>query len=275
VASEHWSRVSRLWSLIGPPLRPSPEDVAVAESIARAWRDAHPTGPLDALILGVTPELATVGWPLGTKLVAIDASEVMVGAIWPSEGAPPDSRARVGDWRELEMPDASVDVAAGDGSLTVLEHPADYRTVLRELRRVLRPDARLVLRVYARPEVREEVTEVADALWSGRVGSVSALKWRLAMAVQKPDERNVAVSDVWQAFCAICPDRSRLLEQLDWSPESLATIDPYRESAARYSFPTLAEVRSLLAGDFVELGCHVPRYELGERCPTLVLTPRS
>jgi hypothetical protein len=169
-----------------------------------------------------------------------------------------------------------VDVAAGDGSLTVLEHPGDYRAVLGELRRVLRADARLILRIYARPEVREEVTQVGDALWSGRIGSVSALKWRLAMAVQRPDERNVAVADVWRAFCAICPDRSRLLEQLGWSEESLATIDPYRESAARYSFPTLAEVRSLLrADDLVELGCHVPGYELGERCPTLVLAPRS
>ena len=54
----------------------------------------------------------------------------------------------------------------------------------------------------------------------------------------------------------------------------LTTVEVYRGSPAVYSFPTLAELRAELAADFEELSCHVPGYELGERCPTLVLSPR-
>ena len=273
MASDHWSRLSRLWSLLGPPLRPSPEDVAFAESVARAWQDAHPASRLRALLLGVTPELAMMRWPRETELLAIDQSDAMISAIWPRDGAPPGSTAGTGDWRQLDCPDASVDVVVGDGSLTVIGYPGDYRSVLAELHRVLRPDGRLVVRAFASPEAREEVSDVADALWSGGIAGVHALKWRLAMAVQ-PAERMIAVRDVWRAFCAICPDPSRLVDRLGWRREIVATIETYRDSSAVYSFPTLGEVRSLLAAHFVELACHVPSYELGDRCPTLVLEPR-
>ena len=50
------------------------------------------------------------------------------------------------------------------------------------------------------------------------------------------------------------------------------TIHNYREVATRYSFPTLAEARAL-AGDFEIVATHVPAYELGERCPTLIMRP--
>ncbi len=274
MAGDHWGTLSTYWSLLGPPLRPSPEDVAVAASVVRAWREAHAASPLRALILGVTPELATLPWPRGTTLVAVDRSAAMVGAIWPREAAPPGSTAVVGDWRALALPDASVDLALGDGCFTVIEYPGDYRAVTRELRRVLRPGGRLVVRAFTRPEIPEDVTDVARALREGEVRGLQALKWRLAMAVQPRHTRAVAVVDVWRAFHAMCPDPSRLLLDLGATPEHLTTVEIYRDSPAVYSYPTLAELRAELAADFEELSCHVPAYELGERCPTLVLSPR-
>jgi SAM-dependent methyltransferase len=242
--------------------------------VTRAWREAHPAVPLRALLLGVTPQLATMRWPTGTTLLAVDASEDMVAAVWPLEHAPPGSTARVGDWRALDLPDAGIDIALGDCFLSSTSYPEDYRAILRELRRVLRPDGRLVVRLFARPQAREEVADVARALWSARIGSMHALKWRLLMAVQAPDERNVAVAGAWRAFHEICPDRRRLVDKLGWSPESVEMIETFREGSARYSFPTLAEVRSLLAADFDELSSHTFDYDMGERCPTLVLAPR-
>jgi hypothetical protein len=84
------------------------------------------------------------------------------------------------------------------------------------------------------------------------------------MAIQPPD-RNVRVVEIWRAFEQLVPDRTAL----SWSEDTVATIDAYRESDIAYSFPTLAEARAALHG-FVETACHVPRYELGDRCPTLI-----
>jgi len=275
VDRDHWGRLSSFWGLLGSPLRPAPEDVAVAASVVRAWHEAHADGPPHALILGVTPELATLPWPPGTALHAIDASAAMVGALWPREAAPAGSVARTGDWRALDLPDASVDLVLGDGCFTVLAYPADHAAVIRELHRVLRPGGRLVVRAFVLPQTREALADVGAALWAGRIGSMNALKWRLAMAVQPPARRDVAVVDLLEAFRRVCPDPSRLVAQLGWAADAVATVESYRGSAASYSFCTLAEVRALLDGHFTELSCHVPGYELGDRCPTLVLEPRA
>jgi len=274
VALDHWNRMARLWSLLGPPLRPCPEDVAIAESVAHAWREAHATAPLHAVILGVTPELATMHWPEGTVLLGIDESAAMIDGIWPREGTPPGSTAATGDWRKLDRPDASVDLVLGDGCFTVVPYPADHAAVIAELRRVLRPGGRAVVRAFTLPEAREDLADVGAALWNGRIGSMNVLKWRLAMAVQSPSQRAVAVRDVLDAFGAMCPDPSRLVSQFGWPADVVATVETYRTSTASYSFCTLAELRVLLAAHFTELSCHVPGYELGDRCPTLVLAPR-
>ncbi len=57
--------------------------------------------------------------------------------------------------------------------------------------------------------------------------------------------------------------------------EAIDSIDVYRGAGSRLIFPTLRETRALLAADFRELECHVPGYELGERCVTLLLAPRG
>jgi hypothetical protein len=48
------------------------------------------------------------------------------------------------------------------------------------------------------------------------------------------------------------------------------TIDVYRESTAVYSFPTAGELRAAMAGSLVDVACHIPGYELGERCPSII-----
>jgi len=107
----------------------------------------------------------------------------------------------------------------------------------------------------------------------GRIGSLHALKWRIAMAVQ-PGDRNVRVVDILAGFDELVADRAALAARTGWSPAVIAAIDVYRDSELTYSFPTLAEVRDALGDVLVERACHVPGYELGDRCPTLVLERR-
>jgi SAM-dependent methyltransferase len=248
--------------------------VAVVADAAAAWRAAHPGRPLRALILGVTPELATLPWPADTTLLAVDRSPDMIRAVWPSAGLPAGATAICGDWRSLPLGAGAVDLLAGDGASVVLAYPDELRALSAEARRVLAADGRLVLRAFVQPEAREDLAAVGAALRAGHLGSFHAFKWRLAMALQPSTERGVRLADIWNACGDLCPDRAALAAATGWPLETIATLDAYRGVTATYAFPTLAELRAVLAADFLELACHTPAYELGERCPTLVLAPR-
>jgi hypothetical protein len=91
------------------------------------------------------------------------------------------------------------------------------------------------------------------------------------MALQRSVEEGVQLAGVWEAWRAICADPRALAAKLGWDLAAIETIDAYREAAHAYTFPTLAELRGALAPRFEERGVEVPAYELGERCPTVVL----
>ena len=239
-----------------------------------AWSAAHPDVPLRALVLGVTPELAVLPWPASTTVLAIDRSEAMVGALWAGAGDVAAASAACGDWRALPCTDGTIDIVVGDGCFTPLEYPHDYRAVTDEVRRVLAPDGRFVMRVFVPPAAREDLESIADDLHAGRIAGFHAFKWRLVMAVHARSVEGATLGAVWEAWHAMCPDRSALMTKLGWSADTIATIDAYRDTGTVYSFPTLEEIRATVSASFTELSCHVPTYELGDRCPTLVWRAR-
>lgn len=208
-------------------------------------------------------------WPAGTSLVAIDRSEAMIGAVFPAAAG----TALIGDWLAMPAADRAFDWIVGDGCASTLRYPTDYDRFADELCRVLAPDGELVLRLFALPDVPETLDDVARALTAGAIASFHALKWRIAMAVQG-SSRDVRVVEILRGFEAIAPDRDALAAATGWPRETIDTIEAYRDSDLAYSFPTLAEVRARLAGRFTEVACLTADYELGDRCPTLVLRPR-
>jgi SAM-dependent methyltransferase len=221
-----------------------------------------------ALLLGVTPELAGAAWPDGTTLCAVDRARTMIDALF-AHG--PGRAAVVGDWRGLPLPAGSIDLAVGDGCLTNLAFPAGYRALAAELGRVLAADGRAVLRLFATPARRESLDEVAAAI--GAIAGFHAFKWRLAMAIT-PADRSVRIDDVWHAFAAMCPDRDALAARTGWPRAVIDTIDAYRGSAVVYSFPTEDEAAAAMSEHLRVIGCTRPAYELGDRCPTLVLAKK-
>ncbi len=247
---EHWARITRHWALLGPPLRPSPEDIAIAAHEARGARRM--------LVLGATPELAALSVP---ERIAIDRARAMIDVILP-RGVP----ALLGDWRALPLAAGSIDLVCGDGALACLPFPDGTRALAAELARVLAPGGRAVLRLFASPPARESLDDVRTAI--GSIEGFHAFKWRLAMAIASAD-REARVADVWRAFEAIAPDRAAL----PWPRAVVDTIDAYRDSPISLWFPTVDETRAALA-PLVEVACHTPSYELGDRCPTLVLRVR-
>ncbi|HTM23481.1 MAG TPA: class I SAM-dependent methyltransferase [Kofleriaceae bacterium] len=261
----HWQAQADQWQWIGAPLRPSPADLAVFSAAV------HTPAPR-ALLLGVTPEIATMAWPPGTALLAVDHSPAMIRRVWPGRRA--GAAVVCASWTALPTADASFDLVIGDGCFTPLPYPEVQRQVLAAVHRVLRAGARFVGRFFVRPEHPEPLAAVVDDLRRGAIGNFHVFKWRLAMALHGDLDQGVRLADVWTAWRAAVPDPAALAAARGWPPPVVATIDAYREVTTRYTFPTLTELRAqLTAAAFTELACHVPAYELGDRCPTLICAP--
>jgi len=262
VGRDHFATIVADWSQYGPPLRPSPADVAVTQAAIDALGpQAH------AAILGVTPEIAGCTWPSGTGLTVVDHSPAMIASLWHPERAPAGARAVVADWRAMPLAAESIDLVAGDGCYIVLPHPDGYAALTREVHRVLRSGARFVIRVFLRPDAPESVADVAAEVRADRIGSVHALKLRLLAALHAPGGGGTRLDDVWHVWKTLPVPA----ERPGWTPREIAGIESYRGLAGHYYLPTLAEMRAVFGAYFVERACATPAYELGERCPTFVL----
>jgi SAM-dependent methyltransferase len=238
----------------------------LAEQVSRCFPCG---GPLRALLLGVTPELAVIPWQRPCELVAVDESEAMIARVWPGDA--PHRRAIRGSWFDLPVSPHSLDCVMGDGCFTVIDYPDGYRKLAASLARVLVSGGLFSVRLFCRPARPERLEDVFEALEAGRIGNFHAFKWRLAMALHRDDiARGVAVADVWTAFHERVHDRAALARRLAWPLAEVETIDNYRGANARYTYPTVEEVVAVLAAEFELLNEWRGRYELAERCPQLL-----
>ena len=271
---DQWITNARRWALVGPPMKPSAPDIGVVEGAIEQYVKPDPAG-LRAVVLGVTPELATLRWPAGSSIVGVDQSAPMIQSIWPRSGLPTRASVVRGDWRAMPLGTGTCNIAVGDGSFNCLAFPADYWRVSAELRRVLGGGGVLILRTFVRPETREPLDAIVSDLWSGATRSIHAFKLRLHMHVQPSTERGIRFGETWQLWRSLGIDARTLADRTGHAIEEIDTIETYRDSATSFSFPSLAEVRETWATDFEELACSTPAYELGDRCPTIVLRARA
>jgi SAM-dependent methyltransferase len=270
--ADHWNQHAQQWQWIASPLRPTREDIAFAERAVNGWHRKNQSPVVNVLLLGVTPEIALMQWPASTQLVAVDHSQAMIDGVWP--GDTPARAARCAEWVRLPLPDASQHIVIGDGCFNALLYPDQYRAAVDEARRVLLDNGIFVIRFFLRPGISERVDTVIGDLLHGRIGNFHVFKWRLAMALHGNLEEGVRLADIWDAWHSAVPDPESLAVKLDCPREILRTIDNYRDVETRYTFPTLAEARAAFAFAFIEAESFSPRYELGDRCPTLVFRPR-
>jgi SAM-dependent methyltransferase len=226
----YWDGFAQSYARLGPPLRPSADDIQIFERTIADWAAARSMRRVEALLLGVTPDIARMRWPSGTSLLAIDRSEPMVRTVWPGNIA--GWREVVcADWVSLPRKKASCDVVIGDGSINCLPYPDGFRKVAETVASVLRPDGIFLLRVYLQSEPRETTDHVfADAL-DGRVSSFHAFKLRLLMAAQENAHEGVAVRDVYRSWAERKIDRERLPNVTGWQKHDVDTIDFYRDSS--------------------------------------------
>jgi len=244
-------------------LRPCAADV-------ENFRQALDSDPGRCLLLGVTPELAE----LSPTLTAIDNSAAMIAALWTSRKI--GKAALQGDWLALPFPKGSFDTILGDGCLTLLSYPVQYGRFFEQLSRVILPGGRILLRLFVSPEQKESRELVCHEALSGKMKGFHAFKWRLSMAIASESaDHNLSVAETCSAFDRLIPDRKLLASATGWHAEDIDTIDFYRGSEARYSYPTLSQVRKTLHPSLKEIGLIQGTYELAECCPILMLESRG
>jgi SAM-dependent methyltransferase len=219
--------------------------------------------------MGVTPEIYALDWPAGTRITAMDNNPDMIANMWPGE--PED--ALCCDWREMCLPDASVDMAVCDGGLIMVPYPAGTSLIVQELARVLTPGGIFACRLYLPPDPPESAADVIDDLLRGRIPSPNHLKLRLWGAVQPDPRDGVNVSDIWSEIADLMADRTAVYAATGWPKTQVDTLEPYRTSTYRYHLPSLDQTKELFLsapGGFSVDRLETSSEHLGDRCPTII-----
>jgi Methylase involved in ubiquinone/menaquinone biosynthesis len=259
-----WASHARQWHAIGSPLRPCVEDVRLMATVCSARS-------VNILLLGVTPEIAGFPWPEGTHLTAVDLHLPMIRHVWPGDST--TRNAVCADWLSLPFADHQFDLVIGDGCLTLLNFPGQYGQLSASIRRVLKPGGVWVMRQFCRPKKAETIEDVGESLWSGGIGSVHALKWRIAMALHEDRcAPGIVLDDIWRAYRSMVSDPDRLTDSFGWPAHEVATLNNYRGSRTCYTFPVIDEIARAMPEFHVQVVGH-GAYELADRCPILSLTP--
>lgn len=269
---EHWDSVAHQWKHWKPPLRPCAADIEMLRQSVWNGFSAERRNKLNVLLLGVTPEIAEMAWPEGTRLQAVDRSAEMIEVVWPGN-VPGRREARQGQWLSLPFADRQFDVVVGDGCFIHMDYPHGWTALSRSLRRVIRDDGLMLMRFFVQGPDRETPEEVYLDLKRGDVESFHVFKWRLAMALQQSSAEGVRVHDVWQHWDRAAISMPELARQTGWPPESIRTITLYRDKQVTHTFPTLAEALDAVKPFFAVQLVQQPAYELGERCPIVTFRP--
>jgi hypothetical protein len=266
---DHWAEMARQWRQAGPPLRPSTQDLGFCRDAVREWHRNSGVAPR-VLLLGVTPDIYRLPWPEETDILSVDRSQPMIDIVWPG----PKESVLCADWLSMALPDNSRNISFCDGGLHLLSYPQEQQQFVQILRSLLSDKGLCIFRLFVPPQQRESPDAVLKDLLEGRISNLNILKLRLAMSLQNRAEQGVELNKVWCAFHEITSDLKGLAEKIGWPVEHMMAINMYRDSTARYSFVTVDQVCDLFcgcSGGFKLRYLHVPSYELGERCPTIVL----
>jgi SAM-dependent methyltransferase len=163
-----------------------------------------------------------------------------------------------------------MDLAAADGSLVCIPWPEEAAAVVAEVRRTLRRGGRFVARTFLRPDTPETLEIILDDLEAGRIGGPYVLKTRVGAALHTGGLAGMSMRNMWELWQELFPDQRGTAERFGWPFQSFTMLHDYQPDI-RIVYPTLDELRALLAPHFREVDCVYGRYELSERCPTLVL----
>lgn len=264
----HWNKLAEHWSKIKSPLHPNEEDL---QRFQKTWLDTLPNAPVhvDVLVLGVTPELVSFPWAPETKLTAVDNNEDMIRLVWL--GDTENRKVIQGNWLELPVEDSSFDLIVSDNAPCIV---GDLEKFSKELRRVIRPDGRIVMRNFSRPDEPETIDQLVAEINAGNLKNFYEFKMRFDIALQGKTGKNVRLGDMWTKFNELFPDRDLLASQLECTRGEVDNIDIYKDINDTYAFYTIEEMVAGFPEFTVTVGPE-GHYDFADRCPIYSLIPKS
>jgi hypothetical protein len=264
-----WASIARGYASFRSPLVPCREDIAALERAVALHAHADGGESRRAIMLGVTPGIALMDWPSGTRILAAEQSQAVIDALWPGD-IPGVREAVCASWFSLPVGRNSVHVVVGDGSLSTCRFPGEVRDLVLSICNLLADHGLLAFRSYLRPQVQETVDAVFDDLFGPGL-TVDRFKMRLFLAMQRSAQEGVAVVEAARILDKYNLSPRTMQEWFGWSSAAVEPFKGWKTSPAVYSFPTLDELRQVLGECFDELKVEYPSYELGHCCPTLVM----
>lgn len=262
-----WAGIAAAYGTYTSPLRPAREDLEIVERAAGHWSRGHPNSAMRALLLGATPGIATLRWPTGATLLAVDSSLPVIQAIWPGNVR---SRrlAACGSWLAMPIRSRSCDFVTGDGSFNALRYPEDWHTAAAAMHDVLRDGGMLVTRCYVRLDQPETPDDVIRELLGRGIRDINHFKFRLFVAMQRSVEAGAAVRDTY-CFLRDHVSDDVLREMPGWSRAAVDGFSFWRDADTVYTFPTVSEINRVFTHYLRYRAACVPTYALGTSCPTL------
>lgn len=266
--SRVWKKHALHWAKIGVPLKPSVEDARLMLSSLQPLFENSDL--LKIAVLGVTPEIVNLSWPNNVSLYAYDHSVEMIESLWKPNLTIP-YQVQLARWQQLPVKDDTFNAIVGDNSFGVLPDALSYHQLLSELNRVLIADGFLCFRFFIKPEQEETIEDVKRDVLAKKITNFHVLKWRIAMLMAEEPEFRVHVSQVYTLFNQLFPDRYELSALTGWALDVINTIDAYYESETCFNFVTLDALKNIVDPWFEIVALHYAEYELGERCPTILM----
>ena len=261
-----WTQVSTYWDLLGPPLRPTDEDIMIITDGIQTWYRSHEKS-IRALILGVTPEYCNLNWPEGSDIRATDNNTGMIEHVWPGK----KSQVKKASWTEMDWPKDYFNIAMCDGGLQLLDYPSSQEQLVNKLASIVKKEGIIVLRLFSLPRKQEKPAKVIQDLLSGRITSMNCLKIKLGTAMQDNSEEGVSLDAIWHYLHEQTGDWATLSKMLNWPLDHITAIDAYKGKSTRYHFMSLPDVTTLFCSTkkfSLEKIVH-PTYNMGEQCPIL------
>jgi hypothetical protein len=130
------------------------------------------------------------------------------------------------------------------------------------------------MRHFARPGKPDNAEALVEAVRLRKMENFHEFKLRLLMAVESEGKgEGVRLSDVYDRFQRLVPDRANFAREVGWDSRSVETIEAYRGREARYAYHSLEEIAEAFDAFTLSVG-PVGRYPAAEICPVLTLTPK-
>jgi hypothetical protein len=174
----------------------------------------------------------------------------------------------------MPLESGSAHFILGDGCTTQLANRKAYKVFFKEQRRIIKNDGFLLMRCFLNTQKRESNNQIIKSALQGRIQFFGSLKWRIAMALlSKRHTFSIKVKKIHEAFNSLFPLRIELAKSCHWNIDLINTIDTYKNSDISYTFPSLKELKTLIAPEFEIIKIYYPHYELTERCPIILMRP--